>query len=298
MKIILTHIGLVPLPDYLKTNVRQIRELNKDIEIYLLLNVFNHNQAQEMLNEFNVNFLFKENYESEKIKNAVRLIGYGENNFWTVSMTRIYYLEECMKIEKLEDIVHFENDVLLYTDLSTIKDKLINTYHSLAITPGGFDRIMTGFFFIKNSESLSHMTQFWLDILSKMNRRQIMNTYRVDMVNEMSLLHIYSLSHNDKLEFFPILPVGKYSKNLDVFNSVFDPASYGQFVGGTPKAAGGAPPGFLDNNHHIGNEMIKNRDKYDVIWEDNIPYLKYEDSLYKINNLHIHCKRLDDFVKK
>jgi hypothetical protein len=126
-----------------------------------------------------------------------------------------------------------------------------------------------------------------------------MSKFKVDMINEMSLLYIYSLHFNEKyLDFFPILPVGKYSKNLEVFNSIFDPASYGQFVGGTPKAAGGALPGFLDNNHFIGNEMIKNRDKYAVIWDDDIPYLKYVNTLYRINNLHIHSKLLEDFVNK
>jgi len=90
------------------------------------------------------------------------------------------------------------------------------------------------------------------------------------------------------------MPFGEFSENLEVFNSLFDPASYGQLVGGTQSEGPGAKP----QDHYIGRWLIANP-QYSVIWKEEnrlkIPYLNYGSGI-KINNLHIHSKNLHKYM--
>ena len=75
------------------------------------------------------------------------------------------------------------------------------------------------------------------------------------MTNEMVLLLIYSKEFGkDYLDYFPILPYGEYSYNYKHFKSIFDPASYGQYVGGSRTEG----PGAKWSVHYIGQEFINN----------------------------------------
>ena len=90
-------------------------------------------------------------------------------------------------------------------------------------------------------------------------------------ISEMSMLTYYRELHNDATLFsFPILPYcGLYPTNRFVKNSteyavqgrkvgpplgdhIFDPGSYGQFVGGTHRSSN---PGFTDGSHIVGQAI-------------------------------------------
>jgi hypothetical protein len=80
---------------------------------------------------------------------------------------------------------------------------------------------------------------------------------------------------------------------------VFDPGSYGQFLGGTNNFH---DPGFIDSEHYIGS-MLKDRLIY-VGWDSSGPYVldnsrpwtPKNSKKFKLFNLHIHSKALEDFV--
>jgi hypothetical protein len=284
--IVLTHIGH-GLPDYIETTLRQIREFNKETEIYFITN--ESNTKQKFFNELNVNTVISEELETDKIKSFSKALNNGWSDFWTNSATRILFIEEFLKT-KNKPTIHFENDVLIYCDLENVLNKCVETFEKLALTQGGFDRFMTGMFYIKDYESLKLMTDYWLDILSSNKVHELTKKYKIDMIHEMSLFLIYYMEQGENfLSTLPTLPNSKYYSN---FNSIFDPATYGQYVGGTPKAAGGAPPGYIDKNHYIGNFMMENMGKWKVYFSDRKPYLMFNDKEYVINNLHIHSKNL------
>jgi hypothetical protein len=115
------------------------------------------------------------------------------------------------------------------------------------------------------------------------------------MVNEMTLMRIYSKEYPELMKFLPILPFGDYSENYDEFNSLFDPASYGQYVGGTMNGVPGAKP----QDHYIGR-LLEQHPDYTVVWKQEkqgrVPYFKYDGQEVKINNLHIHSKNLNLYV--
>jgi hypothetical protein len=118
----------------------------------------------------------------------------------------------------------------------------------------------------------------------------------MDMIHEMSLMRAYSKDYPEDLQHLPILPFGEFSKNYEVFNSIFDPASWGQYVGGTTDGIPGAKP----SDHYIGR-LLQNNPDYTVIWKEDdqnrkIPYFDYQEKQVRINNLHIHSKNLHKYL--
>lgn len=237
-----------------------------------------------------------EDYHSEKIDRLVSVYEHPEKTFWTVALTRFVYLENFMRANELEHLYHFENDVLIYFDISKFCHVFEQLYENIAITPGGPAKIMTGFMYINNYRSLEHMTDFFIDILARLGEDGIRGTYSCDMVHEMSLMAAYRKEAGPYcMAHLPILPFGEFSENFDKFGAVFDPATWGQFVGGT-RVDG---PGVKPMDHYIGRLLGANPD-YKVDWKVvndlKIPHFNYDGNLVRINNLHIHSKNLRAFT--
>jgi len=289
------HSGL-ELPEFLEYTFKQIRLFNPKIMIYFITDKILLNNP--LFKRYEIIALNKDSFYSDKIKQFEELyIDWRSDHFWTITATRLIYIENLLEKFGLTNVYHFENDVLLYYDLKKYHKKFQNLYKYMAITPGGWDRNMTGFMFIKNWKLLFMMTQFFIDILKTHGLKKLREKYKTDMIHEMSLMKIYEMEKGLKyLNHLPILPFGEHANEYDTFNSIFDPASWGQFVGGTQDEGPGAKPKDL----YISQLLIDNPD-YTVIWKkDNkdrkIPYFKYDDNEVRINNLHIHSKNLNKYM--
>ena len=117
------------------------------------------------------------------------------------------------------------------------------------------------------------------------------------MLNEMLILRSFADLRGCKyMDFLPILPHGVYSKRYKEFRSIFDPATWGQFLDGTPLGKGIS---FVDTEHYIGKEIQMDA-SIGIVWKTEfgyrIPFLKKGNEFIKINNLHIHSKRLFKFL--
>ena len=87
------------------------------------------------------------------------------------------------------------------------------------------------------------------------------------------------------------LPILPYEKTP----YVFDPASYGQYFGGTAQKPRKVFSMRIKEEHHIvGREILSKRIKPKMI--NNEPYVFHNDEKYKIANLHIHSKQLNKFL--
>jgi hypothetical protein len=278
------------LPSFLECNFSQLRLFNPDIEVYFLTDRIHFDAA--IFNTYNIQLVDKDKYLTDDIYTFQTLFGRGENDFWTITTTRLIYIANFLKEKNLHDVLHFENDVLIYTDLNKIQQTCSMLYKSLAITVGGPDKAMTGMMFIKSPKALSHFTFYILNLLKKFRVKDIKKQYGMDMVNEMTLLRIYMKEYPELLVTLPIMPFGEYSSHYDKFNSIFDPASWGQYVGGTLDGIPGAKP----DDHYIGL-LLRECPEYDVVWrwddeKRKIPYFRFNKQEVKINNLHIHSKNL------
>jgi hypothetical protein len=294
MDLVMFHSGGT-LPAFLECNFKQIRLFNPDINVFFLTDSGLMNDP--LFEKYEVKALNKDNYYSDKIRQFEFVFTYDRNDLWFLAAVRLFYIENFLKSQGLTDVYHFENDVLLYYDLSEHHSKFQRLYQNIAITPGGPDKSMTGFMFIRYSESLARMTQFFISVLHIYGMQGIIDAYHMDMLNEMTLMKAYHLDFGDKyITDLPILPFGEHSENYSEFHSVFDPASWGQFVGGTQTWGPGATP----PDHYIG-QLLMAHPEYTVTWYRdeqgrNIPYFKYDDVEVKINNLHIHSKNLHLYI--
>jgi hypothetical protein len=295
------HSDRPELPIYLEDNFKQIRLFNPDINIHFLTDKVH--KRNPLFKKYNVLAVNKDEFYSDKISRFTLYFNYFRKprhyQFWVITSTRLMYIERYIKDCGLKNVYHFENDILLYRDIVEINEQMMRLYPNLAITVGGPDKCMTGFMFIKDNESLAVLTQYFLDKLREVGKRVLIKQYGMDMVNEMTLMRAFSKDHPDKLQFLPILPFGEYSNNYSSFNSIFDPASWGQFVGGNAQEM---MPGLKPKDHYIG-QLLEEHPDYDVVWhkdelDRNIPYFKYDGQEVRINNLHIHCKNLAKYLSK
>jgi len=104
-------------------------------------------------------------------------------------------------------------------------------------------------------------------------------------ITDMNFLFFIS-QYKKNYKMLPCLPCGDQSENFDKFNMVFDPTSYGQYLGGTNN---GHCSGFIDPEHYVGRELLANNIKIKFI--ENKPYVDYNDCNVPLFNLHIQNKK-------
>lgn len=295
MNIVLVHINcddkdlycIPELPSYIDDCVKQIRVFN-DCNLYLVTDA---NVDSNFIKKYNINIIDISNIKLDKLNKFYSFFNRG--SFWAVAVARFYYIEWLMKEYNIEDVIHIENDVLLYHNVNSYQ----NIFKNMAITIGGDGKCMTGYFYIKSYKSIKHMNNFFIEIYETNNLQQLIGKFNIkSMINEMVLLYLYSKEYGKKfLDYFPILPYGEHSYNYNHFKSVFDPASYGQYVGGSRTEG----PGVKPSDHYIGQEFINNS-TYDVKFEYinnlKVPYFYYDNNRVFINNLHIHSKKLNKYL--
>jgi hypothetical protein len=243
-----------------------------------------------LFNKYDVLPINKDDFHSKQIDKFIRLYNKPANNFWTVTATRLFYVCEFLLKNKIKNTYFFENDVLLYYNLQELHKNLIKDYKHMAITVGGEDKCMTGFCFIPNATDFLLILLAINSLLSENTHKELLELYNVDMIHEMSLLRIIMKKYHFLVELNS-MPQCPY------YNTIFDPAGWGQFVGGTTNGIPGAKP----KDHYIGQMLIENPE-YNVVWKEdqygrNIPYFfDGKKEKIRINNLHIHSKNLYKYM--
>lgn len=300
--IVFIHIGN-NLPSYTFEAIKQARLFNKNATIFLIACSDELLKNKDHMDD--VCPISLESLEESKDHSYFIKIKKGDTkvnkNFWRFTLERFFYLEEFASQYNLENIFHLENDVMLYVNLETLLPLFINHYSNIAATFDNDNRCIAGFIYFKNKTALKNLSTF----ISKQAKTDL---------NDMILLSYYrQLKGVDEIDFLPIIypdyinkhellsitgnspsTPSNYYKNFDQFESVFDAAALGQYLGGINPKNGLKGPGF------INEKCVFNPSYLNIIWikdEENrsVPYMSYKDKLIRINNLHIHCKNLKNF---
>lgn len=276
MRIVNTFISNDTLvPEYTKLSLSQARKFNPNIPIDFIclekqsffddLNINWIDQASlsdgEIINQFNKVSPFKD-IQVAKTKHK------SPDMFWHRAAERIFYICEYMNRSKVKNVYHFENDVLIYYSL-----ELAQKSNSILITPQTETESTFSFCYFPNSKALFKLCQYFNELLSDKNSELYNSGY--SFISEMSLLNL--ALKNKIVEGFPIL------ESQDKF--IYDPGSYGQYLGGTNL---NHPPGFTDPLHIVGQEIKNNKVK--PVFEG-VP--RTNDKL--LFNLHVHSKELEKF---
>jgi hypothetical protein len=292
--IILVHTGESQVPDYLFINLEILRRLNSTITIFLIID------------KINIDYYFKKiiNYKikseeinliiSETIIESASTTYFKLNSsldpdfrdgFWKNTSLRFFLINDFISQYSLTNILHIENDYLLFVDPL----KIINVCAQLSdfMVPLDNSRAIPGIVWFKNSLT----TQKLVTHLSE-------NVNYDDMKN----LGDFSLKYN--YSSFPTIPVDycidrnldqfRFSTNFNIFNGIFDAAAIGQFIGGVHWLNDNSNTIFFQNEN--SSLILKSEYLYWAI-EDNIRFLcfRYKDVSTPIIGLHIHSKNLIHF---
>ncbi|MDC0141998.1 fringe family glycosyltransferase [bacterium] len=267
--IILVSIGV--FQTHIIKNINQLLKLGfKSIHIITEYKNFtklpNHNHIHLIdSKKINVNY-FNQN---SKLNKRFR------NGFWNNTSKRFFIIYEYMKSNDIKHVLHLENDVLLYSDMNyDLDDKIYLTMDSK-------NRCVPGIIYIPRYELLTKLIDNF-------------NFTQNDMIN---LAKFYT-NNKDIVKTFPIIDNSIdnciYNENFQEFNSIFDGAAIGQYLGGVdPRNISGDTTGFVNETCEI------KYDKYTFKWLKKgkyyFPYIEINNNMIFINNLHIHCKKLENF---
>lgn len=294
--VILIHIGEI-FYGYINECIKQIKLFN-DCKIYLAIS-----ESHFDLVQYNVELIALEHLapsEEHLYFNSNTLLNkFFRGGFWHYASERFFILEEVVKKYNLQNVFHLENDVMLYVNLNEIHLDVEKNGFKFLATFDNDNRCIPGFLYFKSHNEINDLVSF-----ASINKGKF---------NDMELIALYNKQYN-KIDFFPLIPdtyfnyyslntnvdsefLEEYYKNYKYFNSIFDAAAIGQFVGGIDSR------NASDRNYNgkfVNESCIFNVSDFVIQWKLDIcgraqPFLFFQDSNIRINNLHIHSKLLCNY---
>jgi hypothetical protein len=306
--LVYVHIG-DNFPEYIYDSLYQTLLVSHDTNIYVLTNKKYVSQIREKILTFNLDLYLKNGWRNCVQIIPIEVIPYPDkyntyfeslasslkefrSSFWLHTTSRFFYLYEFIKAFELKNVFHMENDIMLYENLSNLRENVIDK-NSLYVVKDSPHRVVPSIIYIPIDYTLGDFVEYVL------NRNG-------DFLNDMELLGSYPNVINFP---FKIENPSKY---------IFDGAAIGQYLGGvdpknTPMYNNGKNELVVYNNPTKGfvnetSEFKPNEARYvnkDMIVENVsksicLPYALKEYpsnsfTLKQIVNLHIHSKQLYQF---
>ena len=204
------------------------------------------------------------------------------NGFWKLTSYRFIALYEYMKQQNIRNILHIENDVLIYKNVDSIH---FHNTKKLLLTMDSKNRCIPGIMFIPSSEILKKCIDQFNPTLNDMQNFALCYSNMNEYVDTLPIF----LENTDN-EVYKMI-----TENYKFYNAIFDAAAIGQYLGGVdPRNISG------DTKHFVNETCAVDYSKYKFIWKNecgkNYPYIVVCGGEYPIINLHIHCKDLKKFL--
>ncbi len=302
--IVFIHIGK-EIPYYTETAISQARSFNPNCSVILLANQEAINNLPPEYQPLNITYVACESLvkstDHEQFLRQTPLDDKWKNGFWIYTSERFLYLADLMNQYGLQNVFHLENDNMLYVDLAEILPAFKSRYQGIAATFDNDERCIAGFIYIPNSKVMNRLAKCFAD-------------HSNEKINDMEIIAIFKNENSDEsIDHLPIIPEEyvnehilvsarghrvqnslKYCQNIDLFNSIFDAAALGQYLGGIDPKLGISRPGYI-NKECVFNPSLLEIEWYPDEQHRNIPCVVYPHAKYRINNLHIHSKKLKYF---
>lgn len=259
------------IPEYAKYSFYQTETFLKEKPIILT----NQNIVDEFANEINEFFvLCKTGFPS-----------FYKDPFWLTTLLRLYIVYLYVTKHNITEFIHLEYDNLVYSDFKV----LLTLPKSIYFTQVGPFCSSAGFVYCN---SLEHFKKFIekLQQLLKKGEQTVRLFTQYDFLSEMIILDLIHTHTKNVISYLPILPTGVGSDNFDKLQVLFDGASYGQYLGGTNN---GHDKGWYGLHQYVGQCIHKNLFQ---IKFNKYPYIIFEGKEIPILNLHVHSKKLQNFI--
>lgn len=303
INIVQVHLGPM-LPPYIYDQLRQTRAFNQEENIYFILNstaVFD----RAVFEELGVIAVRRESLSTCRNHRLFlrrnRLSRRWLGGFWIYTAERFFAMESFLEACNLTDVVHMENDVMLYASLDLLRPALVSRCQRMGITMDSERRCVPGFIFIHEPEALSAMNDF---IVS--------NSMRERHTDMEALAAYMKASNPDHCSALPVIPEryrqlnplvnakGEqgsspwYDEAYGEFGGIFDAASLGQYLGGIDTRGEDR-----DTIGFVNETAVYDPRKMGLHWKSaeglRRPYGEVDRIEFPIFNLHIHSKRLAEF---
>ena len=294
VSIVLIHSG-GRLPSYLFECIRQIRKWFYG-RVYLGLHQVGSSSVQCSFGRitlripvalfasvFNISVVKIDSLDgwyNNSLKLSASLGVFGD--LYTKAISRLFILQKLISDRNLHNVVHMENDVMLYINPSACAWPR----HGVFINPLSEKFGTWAFTYIAAPEDLEAVNVCHCQLLEH-GVDALKARYSHHNVNEM--LFAGELLRSKAVKALPTLP-------KDSIECLYDGSAYGQYAGGTHEA----PAGFAERGRYVGEALLDG--KIDLAWRTDDRNRRYPVCLDLINgtetrlaNLHIHCKRLHDF---
>jgi len=279
MSIVLT--CLVNFQEYILLNIEQLIKLNhKNIYVITEIDFFNkfekYSKHIYLINKNDFNHSFNYGSNSNLDKNF-------RNGFWQLTSFRFFYIYEFMKKYNIKDVIHIENDVLLYYNIETILNNFDKKYFYIPFD--SFDRNIASIIYIPDFNVFKTILDNYDNNLNDMyNFKNIKD--KTGLIQNFPIFpNIYCSSEEEEF----------VSDNYDKFNMIFDAAAIGQYLGGIdPRNDSSNTVGFVNETCVIkyNNYLFE----WNTIENIKRPFIIIKNKKYLIFNLHIHSKNLHLYV--
>lgn len=203
--------------------------------------------------------------------------------FWALASMRFFYIYEFMEQYNIDDVIHLENDVVVYYNCEEITKKVGRQF--VYIPFDSLNRNVASIMYIPSSSVFKRILDNYNYNLNDMeNFSQIKSK-----TNTIRNLPIFPSNNSPNAE------IQFVSENFGKFGYVFDAAAIGQYLGGVdPRNCAGDTRGFVNET------CVIKYDQFNFIWENvnemKKPFILINGMKFPVFNLHIHHKNLQDFV--
>ena len=155
---------------------------------------------------------------------------------------RLVFVCIAIRTHNLKNVVHIEADNIIYMDGRERFNKVYG--------PGEFGYGLVsaldaspGVIYFKDSDAADNFLGQIRKLLQRGESEIIRATgIPFDYITDMNFLYLMFM-YNKHYRMLPCLPVGECAQNFDKFEVLFDPAGYGQFLGGTNNSD---PAGYIN----------------------------------------------------
>lgn len=259
------------VPDFAQLSLNQCQKFLGKTPIMLTNDIINSEFKNEITEFFE---LCEANFSN-----------FSRDPFWLTTLLRLYVVFLYCEKNNINKFVHLEYDNLIYSDFNNFK----SLDPSLYFTQVGPFCSSAGFMYCN---SIQHYEWFIIKLKQLIQKGQstVRQFTQYDHLSEMIMIDLIHTHTKNVIEYLPILPIKPGNEYFDDLEMVYDCASYGQYLGGTNN---GDSPGWTGRHHYIGAAI---QDKKIQVYFDGIPYIIYNEKKIPIGNLHIHNKKLQQFI--
>lgn len=290
--VVFYHDGPREIPDYTKYTLAQFHLFNKSDNVYFITN----HKSLKKLKQWNqksqikiitVDELPKSNLHM-RFKYLQTKTNVGDPNWLWYCFERFFAIHSLMQSKNLSNVIHLENDCMLYIDLSEIISKLIDNYE-IGITSINSNWVVLNISFFKNSEILAKLLNYTIDYWDlKITEMELFNNFKIlypDLAKSLPTKTPFIVNQQGLTTAQHYQP----TMCIDIFDSIFDAARLGQYICG----------GYIENNEEFKPQHLEYRWIKDNK-QRNIPYIVQNENgierLIRINNLHCHKKNTHEFL--